>query len=143
MAERRAEVVALHAGHATLRATASCLGCTGCGGRCDLFRGLRAQGADIDLPLERFDRAPHVGESWTLSLDEGALLRHAARGWGGALLGLLAGAALGFALARGAGIAPDPTTLAGALAGTLAGWRRSKRGSSLHLHLRATGAFDP
>lgn len=140
MAERRAEVVALHGATATLRATQACTGCTGCGGRCDLFGARR--GSRIDLPLERFDGVPHVGESWTLSLDEGALLRHAARGYGGALLGLLAGAALGFGLARGAGIAPDPPTLIGALAGTLAGWRRSKRGSSLHLHLRATGAFD-
>lgn len=143
MAERRVEVVALDAAQATLRARERCQGCLGCGGRCDLFRGLRAEGDELVLPLEQFERAPHVGESWMLTLDEKALARHAARGYGGALLGLLAGAALGFALARGAGIAPDPPTLLGALAGTLAGWRQSKRGSSLQPHLRATGAFDP
>ena len=143
MAERRAEIVALDATRATLRATASCSGCAGCAGRCNVFRDWGENGSRIDLPLEQFPRAPHLGESWTLSLDENALLRQAARGYGLALLGLLGGAMLGFALARAAGIAPDPPTLLGALAGTLAGWRRSKRSSLSHRHIRATGVIDP
>lgn len=143
MVERRAEVVALDATRATLRASAACSGCGGCGGRCNIFRDWRENGSRIDLPLEQFPRAPHLGESWTLSLDENALLRNAARGYGLALLGLLGGAALAFALARAAGIAPDPPTLLGALAGTLAGWRRSKRSSFLPCHIRATGVIDP
>jgi hypothetical protein len=143
VAERIAEVVALDAACATLRAGAACSGCDGCGGRCNVFRDWRAEGGEIAVPLEQFPDAPHLGQSWTVSLDDDALLRQAARGYGLALLGLLSGAALGFGLARLADIAPDPPTLLGALSGTLAGWRRSKRSPLLSCNLRVTGAFDP
>ena len=125
MAERDVEVIAIHGEDVSLRALGACSDCSGCGGRCALFRP--ARGDVLCLPRSKFARAPRPGERWRLTLADDALLRQSVRGYGAALLGLLLGAAAGYALAQTLGLAPDLPTAAAALAGTLLAIRRSKR----------------
>jgi len=119
----------VHEARVVLRALGACAGCLGCGGRCDLMREWAGDDR-IDLPRERFPAAPAAGERWILELDDAALLRRAAGGYGLAWLGLLTGAALGAAAAVPLGAPIDLSTVLGALLGTLAGAAGSKRRSA-------------
>ena len=124
MAERDAEVLGCADGRVSLRLLGSaCEGCVGgCGGRCNLFAGDGQGIVELDIP-----GAHHpVGERVRLALDDAALRRAAWRGYGRALLGLLAGAALGHALGRWLGGPADLLALAGLVLGTFLAARLSK-----------------
>lgn len=126
MAERRFEVVECGPDRIALRAVGACSDCSGCGGRCDLFRDATGQDT-ASLPRRVFPAAPTPGQLWVMALDDHELLRQSLRSHGAALLGLVLGAALGYLAAAVAGYAQDPLTLLGAAAGTLAALRLSKR----------------
>lgn len=125
---RRCRVVA--SGPDGLRLVAEpgeCSGCVGCGGRCAL---LPAASNHLTLPAQCADGTFSPGQSVEVYLGERRLLSEAARGYGWPLLGLLAGAALGRAVAAFGAYAVDPLTFAGAAAGTLLGLSFSKRHSA-------------
>lgn len=130
MIERVAEVVGVREGQLRLRSQAgACEGCSsGCGGRCRLFP-LNDDGL-IDLPLPA--TSVDAGEYVRLCVDAATLRRYAWRGYGLALLGLLAGALLATGLADR--LLPeslrDVATLIGALLGTLLAARLSNRHAS-------------
>lgn len=135
MAERTVEVVSIDGARVGMRASGNCRGCLGCGGRCDLLRGW-ATDDRIELPCAGFPVPPSTGERWVIELDDAALVRVAARGYGLAWLGLLAGACAGAALAAPLGASPDLSTVLGALLGTLGGVTGSKRRSAAPAGLR-------
>jgi len=116
----------------SLRAMGVCSDCSGCGGRCNLFRPLSDDGSSeagaLRLPRALFPRAPHLGQRWRLTLADNELLQQSLRGYGAALAGLLLGAASGHAGAIALGSASDGPTALAALAGTLLMIRLSKRG---------------
>lgn len=117
MAEREARVLGQSAGRLRLELLGSaCEGCAGgCGGRCNVFAGDAPARFEMDLPgPSRF--VP--GQPVRLRLDDAALRRAAWRGYGWALLGLVAGAAVGQLLGRALGLVPDLPTLIGLLLGT-------------------------
>jgi positive regulator of sigma E activity len=126
MAEREAQVMAVTSGQVRLRTdAATCRGCRiGCGGRCNVFRSNEA--GEITLPLPEHAHLG-VGDHVRLAVDEVALRRAAFTGYGLALLGLLAGAGIGFGLAAISGLPRDPLTLIGLVAGTVWMLQRSKR----------------
>jgi positive regulator of sigma E activity len=125
-AERSGRVEALGAGAAVIRLAAQCSGCGGCGGRCAVLAGVT--GSDrIELPLERFDAAPEIGQPVRLYLPDASLLRHARHGYGLPLAGLLLGALAGHAIAASAALDPDPAAVLLAALGTYAGIFASKR----------------
>lgn len=124
MAERRAEVVSVSGDTVAVRALAACSDCGGCGGRCNLF--LDDTAGTYQVAAGCFADPPSAGQQVVLVLADGWLARSALRGYGLPLLGLLAGGALGHALALAAHWAPDPATLAGAALGTFASFTLSK-----------------
>lgn len=126
MAERRFEVIESGPDGVVVRALGTCSDCSGCGGRCDLFRDAAGHGTP-SLPRAMFCIDPTPGQQWMMALDDRELLRQSLRSHGAALLGLVLGAAVGHLGATLAGLAQDPPTLVGALAGTLAALRLSKR----------------
>lgn len=136
MIERIAEVIGEVDGRWQLRAeSAACQGCdSGCGGRCRLFLG--DQDGCLFLPLAEHPDLRR-GQWIALRIEEDALARAARRGYGLALLGLLAGALSGFAVSVSLSIESgrDALTLLGALAGTFLAVLFSKRhvlATSLH-----------
>ncbi|HLS83364.1 MAG TPA: SoxR reducing system RseC family protein [Arenimonas sp.] len=125
MAERRARLLAVEAGQLRLQLLGSaCSGCGGCGGRCNLFQA-DGQG-ELRLPAPA-DFQPSPGQDLLLSLDDAGLRRLAWRGYGLALLGLMAGAVLGRGLAALLDLPADPCTAIGLLAGTFLAVRLSKQ----------------
>lgn len=128
-AERPVEVLAIEGALVRLRASGVCTGCTGCRGRCNFFAGAFAREGSL-FPLSLFPRLPVAGESWRMTLPEDELRRQSLRGYGAALLGLVAGAALGQGLAALMSLHGDLLAACGALAGTLLALRRSKRASA-------------
>lgn len=135
MAEREIEILAVDGAHVAVRPLGACSDCSGCGGRCNLFRGSDREEVGTGLPLELFPELPHAGEHWRLVLPERELLAQAGWSYGLALAGLVLGAALGHALS-GDGPWRDAATAAAALAGTLLALRFSKRrpAGALRLH---------
>lgn len=125
MAERDAEVLGVQGGRLSLRLLGSaCDGCAGgCAGRCSLFAGAGDEGFELEVE-DGSGFAP--GRRLRLRIDDQALRRAAWRGYGRVLLGLLAGALLGQALAMAIGRYENVLTLAGLLAGTLLAARFSK-----------------
>lgn len=125
VAEREAIVTACGPAGVQFKPLGSaCAGCdTGCGGRCALFD---VDGGDLTLPAEAAP-AVRVGDRVLLRLDDRSLRRAAHAAYGIALAGLLGGAASGHLLARALGLATDPLTLAGLVAGTWLAVRWSKR----------------
>lgn len=129
MAERRAEVVCVGGASVAVRALGTCSDCGGCGGRCNLFLGdtaLDDAAGTLQLPPECFSEPPSAGQQVVLVLAEGWLARSALRGYGVPLFGLLAGGALGHAVALAAQWSPDPAALVGAALGTFASFTVSK-----------------
>ena len=126
MAERDARVTSVAGGEVGLQMDAgTCRGCRiGCGGRCNVFRADDA--GVITLPLPAGAQLG-VGDRVRLAVDELALRRAAFAGYGMALAGLRAGAALGYGVATWAGLPRDPLTLLGLASGTVWMLRRSKR----------------
>lgn len=126
MAERDARVTSVVSGQVSLQTDAStCRGCRiGCGGRCNVFRSDQAGAITLPLPL---GAQLGVGDRVRLEVDEVALRRAAFAGYGLALVGLVAGAAIGFGVAELAGLPRDPLTLLGLSAGTVWMLHRSKR----------------
>lgn len=122
MAEREAEVVASAAGLRLRLLGGACAGCGGCGGRCNLFATDEA--AQLELPSQGGRFVP--GQRVRLVLDDEALRIAAWRGYGLALLGLLAGAAAGQAAGWWFGAHADGLALLGLVAGTFAAVRFSK-----------------
>lgn len=128
MIERIAEVIGEADGRWQLRGESSaCQGCdNGCSGRCRLFVG----GSDgrISMPLG-VHADLRAGQRVSLRIDDDALARAAWRGYGLALIGLLAGALLGFGSASWLAIEGwrDAATLFGALTGTFSAAILSKR----------------
>jgi hypothetical protein len=134
VAERRVEVVAIHAEAVELRALGACSECGGCGGRCNWFRDAMPDDT-LRLPGADFPRAPRAGETWRLQLGDRALLQQSLRGYGAALLGLCAGALAGTSCAALFPLPVDAATATGALLGTLAALRVSKRAPGAALRL--------
>lgn len=132
VAERLVEVISIERDMISLRPLGACSDCSGCGGRCNLFRPISGDGASDDgvlrLPRALFPRAPRAGQRWRLALADNELLHQSLRGYGAALAGLLLGAASGHAGAIAIGTASDGPTALAALAGTLLMIRLSKRG---------------
>jgi positive regulator of sigma E activity len=135
VAEREIEIIGVDARGVVLRALGACSDCTGCGGRCDLFRSIGPD-AEARLPLELFAEPPRPGERWHIILADRELLAQAWAGYGLALVGLVLGAALGYGLTPGSGAARDLATAIGALSGTLLALRFSKRRRAGALQLR-------
>ncbi|WP_188310265.1 SoxR reducing system RseC family protein [Arenimonas fontis] len=125
MAERRARLLANEGGRLRLRLLGeACSGCGGCGGRCHLFAA--DAGGELEVPAPaQFAAAP--GQEVVLSLDDAGLRRLAWRGYGLALLGLVAGAMLGRGLAWWLQAPPDIATAVGLSAGTFLAVRATKR----------------
>lgn len=126
MAEREVEVHAASAGELRLRLLGSaCAGCSGgCAGRCSLF----ATGTDGEFRMARpADCTAAVGQRLRLQIDDASLRRAAWQGYGLAWLGLLVGAAAGYALGTLWLGYPDLLTLLGLLSGTFAAVLFSKR----------------
>lgn len=122
MAEREAEVVATAAGPRLRLLGSACAGCGGCGGRCSLFATDAA--ALVDMPAGGDALAP--GQRVRLVLDDEALRAAAWRGYGLALVGLLAGAASGHVVGRWLDADANVFALIGLVAGTFAAVRFSK-----------------
>lgn len=125
MAERDAEVLAVQGRRLSLRLLGSaCDGCAGgCGGRCSLF--VSAAGDGFELEVRDASSFP-PGQRLRLRLDDAALRQAAWRGYGRALLGLLAGTVLGHFVGLALGHYGNVLTLAGLLSGTLLAVRFSK-----------------
>lgn len=127
--ERQARVLCCAQGAVRLQLDPDCNGCTGCGGRCSLLAGRELLSADeVVLPESSFSTPPTPGQGVLLSLSSHALLDQALRGYGGPLVGLLAGAACGQT-------AGDGGAALGALVGTLLMLRLSQRGSTAALQV--------
>jgi positive regulator of sigma E activity len=126
MAERRVEVVAVHAGELRLRLLGSaCEGCSGgCGGRCSLFA--TDDGGEFRMSAPASGHFT-VGQQARLQLDDSGLRRAAWRGYGLAWLGLMIGTGLGAMIGALVGQHADLLTLVGLLAGTFAAVRFSNR----------------
>ena len=109
-----------------LQLAPSCHGCGGCAGNCEVLGSI-----DRPMRLTRATQDPilHVGVEVELVLSEASLLQQAWYGYGWPLLGMLIGAAL---------LNPFGSVAAalGALAGTLAAARISKRRAMRHTFLR-------
>lgn len=103
----------------------ACSGCRiGCAGRCNVF----AADGELEITLPRpAGMQLGVGDPVLLRIDEEALRRSAFAGYGLALAGLVGGAVLGVLVSTATGLARDPATLAGLVAGTVWMLRRSKR----------------
>lgn len=125
MAEREGIIVAIDALEVRLRpAAAVCAGCSiGCGGKCNVFQSDTS--GDITL-ARRDDSRLQVGDRVRVHIDELALRRAAFAGYGIALLGLVLGAAAGYATALWLDISRDPATLLGLIGGTVLALRYSK-----------------
>lgn len=89
----------------------------------------------LSVPPGAFPRPPRPAEAWRLQLGDRELLQQALRGYGAALLGLVAGALAGHLAASLLAWPDDATTAAAALFGTLLAVRVSKRtpGAALRL----------
>lgn len=133
MVERRLQVIEVARDAVSLRALSACSGCSGCGGRCDLLRS-DAGAASLTIVPERFPQMPQAGEIWTACCDERALAASALRGYGAALLGLLAGVTLGHFAASGLPEARDVSAVLGGAFGVMLALRASAR--------RAPPAFE-
>ncbi|MBK9494815.1 MAG: SoxR reducing system RseC family protein [Xanthomonadales bacterium] len=109
-----------------LQLAPSCHGCGGCAGNCEVIGSI-----DRHMRLTRATQDPilHVGVEVELVLSEASLLQQAWYGYGWPLLGMLIGAVL---------LNPFGSVAAalGALAGTLAAARISKRRAMRHTFLR-------
>lgn len=123
--ERDVEIVDIGADSAGLRLIGGCRGCGGCAGRCGLLDA--AESGLARLQLTAFPTSPLPGERWRLSLDESSLREAAAWGYGLPLIGMLAGALLGWLLGLALDSSVNVTTLLGAIAGTSLALRQSKR----------------
>lgn len=129
MAERQAIIETIENGQIKLRLTSKqCSDCTlGCGGRCNVFAGddsPRFSSALLDHPI--IDQSSMIGRQVRLVIDDQALMRNAFLGYGVALLGLVLGAGIGYAL----GVWRDSQnffTLIGACVGTFLAITLSKR----------------
>lgn len=121
---RFARVAALAPGVVELELEAgACAGCAGgCGGRCNLF-----ESAVAPLRLPHDTGLVQPGQRVCLSLSRRMLRRAAFRGYGLALLGMLAGAGLGALLARVLDLPGDPLVALGLFAGLLGAVRASAR----------------
>lgn len=87
-----------------LRAHQACSGCLACGGRCAIW----AAEGEVALPRRLFADDVAPGDRVTLVVTAPDLLRDAWRGYGLPLLGMLAGAAIGTAVAAAAGVPVEP-----------------------------------
>lgn len=122
MAERDAEVVAAPGGLRLRLLGQACAGCGGCGGRCSLF----ATDASTLVEMPEGGEGMRPGQRVRLVLDDEQLRIAAWRGYGVALLGLLAGAAAGQALGGWLGAYANALALLGLVAGPFAAVRFSK-----------------
>ena len=116
MAERRARIVSLEPGRVRVSLEGeACRDCSmGCQGRCNVFAGDETNELELAVPLP--DK--RVGDTLVLQLDDDALRNAAWLAYGRALLGLLIGSGVGFALGQVFGRAGDLLTLAGLVCGT-------------------------
>ncbi len=116
MAERDVEVLAVAADGLRLRLLGrACDGCSGCGGRCNLFGGDTDGEVSMPAPAGFPVRAD---QRLRLVLDDAALRAAAWRGYGHAWAGLLLGAAAGRGIATAWPGHVDLLTLAGLVSGT-------------------------
>jgi len=125
MAERDALVLESRLGFIRLQPlTGACRDCSsGCGGRCSLFATNKA----IEIELSHIDAVFASGTRVCLSIDDIALRQAAWCGYGLALIGLLAGAAVGHAAGIAFGRGENLLAMLGLVAGTFAAMFFSKR----------------
>jgi|MudIll2142460700_1097286.scaffolds.fasta_scaffold163880_3 sigma-E factor negative regulatory protein RseC len=142
--EARARVLLMRDGRATLACEdASSCGACGPGRGCGL-RWLAGNGRrTIDVPVRPDDPVPlQSGETVTVSLADGDLLRIATRLYVPPLVGLLAGPLL----LRGASYEGEGATVLAALAGLLLGWFLARgwvRAVPPRICVRRTGTAPP
>ncbi len=137
MLERRMRVVSIDAGSVGLTAVAACDGCSRCAGRCTgVLSGL---GEALPLLVERgrLPGRPMIGDELYLRADSRGIARAARRVYGGALLGLLAGAGCGALLAMLLDLPRDPAVavlavLGVAIAARAAGLRSQAMPPTFH-----------